>query len=57
MNELDKLIVTKATTYFFSTDMQPDMVDLQVDYLMFCVESGFNTRSEILSLLKIVMAA
>ena len=57
MNKLDKLIITKAYTYFLLKDMHPDMVKKQVDNLMFCVQMGYNTRSEILGLLKIAMAA
>ena len=57
MNELDKLIITRAYTYFLLKDMQPEMVKKQVDNLMFCVQMGYNTRSEILGLLKIAMAA
>ena len=56
MNKLDKLIERKAFEYFTDCGFEASLVQFKIKELQICVERGYNTRSEILSLLKIAGA-
>jgi len=55
-NLLDKRIERLAYEYFSSLDLNPDLVQFKIKELQICVERGYNSRSEILSLIKKVAA-
>ena len=50
MNSLDNLIRRKA--YFAGLGLADSLAEFKVRELMLCVEHGYNTRAEILGLLK-----
>lgn len=56
MNKLDKLIERKSFELFTSMDLNPDLVQFKIKELKICVERGYNTRAEILSLIKKAVA-
>lgn len=52
MNTLDKLIERKAYELFTAQGMDFALVQFKIKELQICVERGYNTRAEILRLLK-----
>ena len=52
MNKLDDLIRGKASAYFVGLGLADSLTQFKVEELMLCVERGYNTRAEILGLLK-----
>ena len=51
-NLLDKRIERLAYEYFSSLDLNPSLVQFKIKELQICVERGYNSRAEILSLIK-----
>lgn len=51
-NLLDKRIERLAFEYFTSLDLNPSLVQFKIKELQICVERGYNSRAEILSLIK-----
>ena len=52
MNKLDQLIERKAYEYFSSLGLAQSLVEFKIRELQICVAQGYNSRSEILQLLK-----
>lgn len=56
MNLLDKRIERLAFEHFTAMNLHPDTVQFKIQELKICYLQGYNTRAEILSLLKIAGA-
>lgn len=56
MNLLDKLIERKAFEYFTDCGFENSLVEFRIKELKMLIEQGYNTRAEILGLLKKVGA-
>ena len=54
MNLLDKSIERKAYEYFTGLGLTESLVQFKITELKICVDRGYNTRAEILGLLKMV---
>jgi hypothetical protein len=52
MNLLDKRIERLAFEHFTDLGLPTSLVEWKIKELQMCVQQGYNTRSEILSLLK-----
>lgn len=52
MNKLDQLIERKAYEYFSTLGLAQDLVEYKIKELQICVTRGYNSRAEILGLLK-----
>ncbi len=52
MNKLDTLIEKKAINLFSSYGLSADLIAFKLKELQICVNQGYNTRSEILALIK-----
>lgn len=53
MNKLDELIEKRAFEYFTKLGMKSDLIAFSIKELKICTERGYNSRSEILNLLKV----
>lgn len=51
-NLLDQRIERLAFEYFTSLDLNPSLVQFKIKELQICVERGYNSRAEILTLIK-----
>lgn len=51
-NKLDALIERKAYELFTAQGFQYPVVEFKIKELQICVERGYNTRAEILNLIK-----
>ena len=56
MNMLDKRIQRLAFEYFTELGLNDSLVQFKIKELQICTERGYNTRAEILGLLKKVAA-
>jgi hypothetical protein len=56
MNKLDQLIERKSFELFTSMELHPDLVQFKIKELQICVERGYNSRAEILGLIKKAVA-
>jgi len=52
VNKLDKLIERKAFELFSTWGLHSDLVEFKIKELQICVDRGYNSRAEILSLIK-----
>jgi hypothetical protein len=52
MNKLDKLIERKAFELFTEMGLDASLVQFKIKELKICVLRGYNTRAEILGLIK-----
>lgn len=52
MNKLDQLIERRAYELFSSTISNKSLIDFKIRELMICVERGYNSRADILRLIK-----
>jgi hypothetical protein len=55
-NVLDKKLERLAFEYFSSLDYDQSLLDFNIKELKICVERGYNTRAELISLIKKAMA-
>ena len=55
-NVLDKKLERLAFEYFSSLDYDRSLLDFNIKELKICVERGYNTRAELISLIKKAMA-
>lgn len=53
MNRIDQLIERKAYELFSAQGFHPKTVEFMIKELQMCVEQGYNSRAEILRLLKL----
>ena len=53
MNKLDKLIERQAFELFTAQGFHPSTVQFKIKELQICVDRGYNTRAQILSLIKV----
>ena len=51
MNKLDQLIERKAYELFTAQGLDISLIQFKIKELAVCVERGYNTRAEILSLI------
>jgi hypothetical protein len=51
-NLLDRRLERLAYEYFSAMDMRPSLVQFKIKELQICVERGYNTRAELISLIK-----
>jgi len=52
MNKLDRLIERRAFELFTSWELRPSLVQFKIRELQICIEQGYNSRAEILGLIK-----
>jgi hypothetical protein len=52
MNKLDKLIERKAFELFSAQGFEMSAIEFKIKELQICVMRGYNSRAEILSLIK-----
>lgn len=52
MNKLDTLIETLAYDLFNEQGFVPKLIEYKIKELQICVKRGYNTRAEIISLIK-----
>jgi hypothetical protein len=51
-NLLDKKLERLAFEYFTDLDLEASLVQFKITELKICVERGYNTRAELISLIK-----
>ena len=51
-NILDKVIERKAYELFSSQGLEQSLVEFKVNELLICAKRGYNTRAELISLIK-----
>ena len=57
MNKLDSLLETVVSRYAANLGLSQDLVDQMVKEILMCVQQGYNTRAEIIQLVKKEIAA
>lgn len=56
-NLLDRRLERLAYEYFSELGLRPDLVQFKIKELQICVMRGYNTRAELISLVKKAKAA
>ena len=51
-NILDKVIERKAYELFSSQGLEQSLIEFKVNELLICAKRGYNTRAELISLIK-----
>jgi hypothetical protein len=51
-NLLDRRIERLAFEYFSALDLNPSLVQFKIQELKICIDRGYNSRAEIMSLIK-----
>ena len=51
-NVLDKVIERKAYDLFFAQGLDKSVIEFNIKELLTCAERGYNTRSELIRLIK-----
>jgi len=57
MNKLDSLLETVVSRYAANLGLSQELVDQMVKEISICVQQGYNTRAEIIQLVKKEIAA
>ena len=57
MNKLDSLLETVVSRHAANLGLSQDLVDQMVKEISMCVQQGYNTRAEIIQLVKKEIAA
>ena len=57
MNKLDSLLERVVSRYAANLGLSQDLVDQMVKEISLCVQQGYNTRAEIIQLVKKEIAA
>lgn len=52
MNRIDQLIERKAYEYFSGLGIAPSLVEFKIKELQICIDRGYNSRAEILRVIK-----
>jgi hypothetical protein len=55
-NLLDKKLERLAFEYFAGLDLNPSLIQFKIKELQICVERGYNSRAELISLIKKAVA-
>lgn len=57
MNKIDQYIERKAYELFSTQGLPADLIEFKIKELQICVERGYNTRAEIVRLIKLAGVA